>query len=192
MVEQLKTWCVRETTPDVLHVVFEGSACDEGLGWDQVDRWTRTRAVTVAEVRSDIRGAVLDVALCSDLVYLRHGVALLLDHGEPSPGLVWALGRAGRAALSRGLLDTDAISAGEAVRLGMAQRVLEREEPVPLPEGASLVAMTAARDLMRCSVDARPALELASFRFLFASGDPIEGADAFLERRDPEFDDHYN
>ena len=31
------------------------------------------------------------------------------------------------------------------------------------------------------------ALELASFRLLFAAGDPEEGARAFLDKREPEF-----
>jgi enoyl-CoA hydratase/carnithine racemase len=31
------------------------------------------------------------------------------------------------------------------------------------------------------------ALELATFRLLFAAGDPEEGARAFLEKRDPRF-----
>jgi enoyl-CoA hydratase/carnithine racemase len=116
-------------------------------------------------------------------------VDVLLDAGEPSPGLVWALGRAGRAALARGLLDEKAIAGDEAVRLGLANNVLDDEEPVPTPDEASLAAVTTARDMMRVSVDARPALELASFRLLFSSGDPKEGAMAFLERREPVFED---
>jgi enoyl-CoA hydratase/carnithine racemase len=53
----------------------------------------------------------------------------------------------------------------------------------------SVASLTAARDLMRASArgSAGLALELASFRLLFAAGDPEEGARAFLEKRDPEF-----
>jgi enoyl-CoA hydratase/carnithine racemase len=145
--------------------------------------------VTVAELRSSLCGAELAVALCADVVYLRRGVELQVDEAVPQPGLVWALGRAGRAALSRGLLDATAIDGREAVRLGLAQRVLDGREPVPVPSGASPVARATARDIMRTDVNSRSALELASFRLLFASGDPKEGADAFLERRDPVFDD---
>lgn len=189
LTDQLKLWCDHGVMPGVLHVVFEGNESEEALDWKHLAPWTRTRAVTVAELRSSLRGAPLAVALCSDLVYLRPAVELQMDEARPSPGLVWALGRAGRSALSRGLLDTTPIGGSEAVRLGLAQRVLGGEEPVPVPGGASEVARTTARDLMRAAVDARSAIELASFRLLFASGDPKEGADAFLERREPVFSD---
>lgn len=187
--DQLKSWCDQGVAPGVLHVVFEGCGFEEALSWKQLAPWTRTRVVTVAELRLSLCGAALAVALCADLVYLRPAVELHLDEARPSPGLVWALGRAGRSALSRGLLDAAPIGGPEAVRLGLAQRVLGGEEPVPVPEGASEVARTTARDVMRVAVDARSAIELASFRLLFASGDPKEGADAFLERREPVFGD---
>jgi enoyl-CoA hydratase/carnithine racemase len=83
------------------------------------------------------------------------------------------------------------VPAEEAVALGLAQRVLEPDEAVPLAAGGSLAALTIARDLARSSVRREGAglrLELASFRLLFASGDPEEGARAFLERRPPSFD----
>jgi enoyl-CoA hydratase/carnithine racemase len=189
LADQLKIWCAEGSAFDVLHVVFDGSGAEEYLGWTQIAPWTRTRVVTVAELRSSLCGAELAVALCADVVYLRRGVELQVDEAVPQPGLVWALGRAGRAALSRGLLDATAIDGREAVRLGLAQRVLDGREPVPVPSGASPVARATARDIMRTDVNSRSALELASFRLLFASGDPKEGADAFLERRDPVFDD---
>lgn len=190
LADQLAHWCRLGGEPGVVHVVIEGrDDRDETLGWPVIERWTRTRALTVAELRSSIGGSALAVALCADAVYLRRGVELLLDAGEPSPGLVWALGRAGRAALSRGLLAEKPVAGDEAVRLGLVNGVLDDEESVPTPDGASLAAVTTARDLMRASVDARPALELMSFRLLFSSGDPKEGAKAFLERRQPLFDD---
>ena len=135
-----------------------------------------------------IWGPALDIALCSDLVYLRRGVELSLAPGEVSAGLVWALGRAGRAALARGLLDPTPLGADEAVRLGLAQRVLDDGESPMVSDAASVVALSTARDLMRSSVGARSEIELASFRLLFASGDPGEGARAFFDRRSPEFE----
>jgi len=103
--------------------------------------------------------------------------------------VIWALGRAGRSALARGLLEVDDLSAAEAVMLGVGTGIVPADEPLPLPESMSVASLTAARDLMRASAlgSAGLALELASFRLLFAAGDPEEGARAFLEKRDPEF-----
>ena len=186
---QLDTWCKLAKKPGVLHMRFGASGDGESLAWKALEPWTRTRAVTVAEVGSNVWAPALDVALCSDLVYLHPGVELLVGSGEPTAGLLWALGRAGRAALARGLLDGAPVAGDEAVRLGLAQRVLQTGESPLVSQDASLVALTTARDLMRSSVSARSALELASFKLLFSSGDPGEGARAFFERRAPEFND---
>ena len=184
---QVKSWCALADELGVLHAVFDVSGEDSGIDWVGLEPWTRSRAVTVAEVRAMISGSALDVALCSDLVYLRRGAELSLTPGEPSAGLVWALGRAGRAALARGLLDPTPLGADEAVRLGLAQRVLDDGESPALSDEVSVVALSTARDLMRSTVGARSEIELASFRLLFASGDPGEGARAFLDRRCPDF-----
>jgi enoyl-CoA hydratase/carnithine racemase len=147
--------------------------------------------VTVADVAGELSSPALDVALCSDLVYLRPRARLRLaaSGGPPSDGVIWALGRAGRAALARGLLELDDLSTIDAVMLGVATGTVQEDEPLPLPELMSVASLTAARDLMRASArgSAGLALELASFRLLFAAGDPEEGARAFLEKRDPKF-----
>ena len=165
---------------------------DEGpLPWSALEPWIRSRAVTVAEVAGELASPALDVALCSDLVYLRPQASLRLaaSTGSPSDGVIWALGRAGRAALARGLLEAGDLSAVDAVTLGVATGVVPADEPLPLPKSMSVGSLTAARDLMRASArgSAGLALELASFRLLFAAGDPEEGARAFLEKRDPNF-----
>ena len=165
---------------------------DEGpLPWSALEPWIRSRAVTVAEVAGELASPALDVALCSDLVYLRPQASLRLaaSTGSPSDGVIWALGRAGRAALARGLLEAGDLSAVDAVTLGVATGVVPADEPLPLPKSMSVASLTAARDLMRASArgSAGLALELASFRLLFAAGDPEEGARAFLEKRDPNF-----
>lgn len=188
---QLGVLCELAAEPGVVHVSFADSGRGgEALSWADLEPWTRTRAVTVAELKSSMATPALDVALCADLVYLWPDVELAFPQGEQPASLVWALGRAGRAALARGLLDPTPIRAQEAVRLGLAQGLLEAGEQLPDREGLSLVALTTARDLMRGSVTARPVLEAASFRLLFASGDPVEGARAFLERRPPDFGTH--
>ncbi|MEE4273538.1 MAG: hypothetical protein V2I67_17825 [Thermoanaerobaculales bacterium] len=185
--DQLRRWCSLAVSPGVVRVVFAGEAERERLGWRDLEPWTRSRAVTVADVRSALESAALDAALCCDLVYLRTGVELRTGQGEATPGLLWALGRAGRSALARGLLDPRAMTAAEALGIGLAHAVVDVDEGLPLPTGASLTALTTARDIARSAPSARLALELASFRLIFASGDPGEGARAFLERRPPEF-----
>ena len=188
---ELAELCDRARTPAVLIVEFAGSGPGMPFSWRELEPWTTSRAVTVADVCGVLTQPVLDVALCCDLVYLRAGAELVLPGPDavPSGGAVWAMARAGRAALARGMLTGGVVSGDEAVRLGLAWAVIPDDRPLPLPGRYSLAALTTARDLMRSRATgvAGLALELASFRLLFAQGDPEEGARAFLERRRPEF-----
>lgn len=174
-----------------LVVTFPEGGSHDLLSWSAVEKWTRSRAVTIAEVTGVLASPALDVALCSDLIYLRPQARLSLAAyaGPPSDGVIWALGRAGRAALARGLLEVGDLAAVDAVTLGIATGIVPTDEPLPLPKSVSVASLTAARDLLRASArgSAGLALELASFRLLFAAGDPEEGARAFLEKRDPSF-----
>jgi len=189
--EQLVELVVRAREVGYLVLRFPEGGDGAALEWSVVEPWTRSRAVTVADVTGDLASPALDVALCSDLVYLRPRVRLRLSTSPsaPSDGVIWALGRAGRAALARGLLAEGDVVDAEAVALGLANGIVDSEEPVPLPTAYSVASLTAARDLMRVAAhgSAGLALELASFRLLFASGHPNEGALAFLGKRDPRF-----
>jgi enoyl-CoA hydratase/carnithine racemase len=187
--EQLSALSAEASEIGYLVVEFSGGGDGEAPPWSALEAWTQSRAVTVAEVAGMLATPGLDIALCSDLVYLRPQTVLQLASSKapPSAGVIWALGRAGRAALARGLLGPAGVPASEAVSLGLASGVIESDTGLPLPCGISIASLTAARDLMRSRArgSAGLALELASFRLLFAAGDPEEGARAFLEKRDP-------
>lgn len=149
--------------------------------------------MTVAEIGTQLGSPGLEVALTSDIVVLRQGADLRLPDGSsvPSAGLLWALGRAGTAALRVGLLEPRPLTPEEALRLGLAHHVLSAEQELPVGNGRSPSALVAARDLLRArggSAAGALALELATFRLLFAVGHPGEGARAFLERRPPVFE----
>ena len=174
-------------------VVADFTAGGDGseLRWRALEPWTRSRGVTVAVLEGTVASPALDIALCSDLVYLLPSARLRLACGPdaPAPGVIWALGRAGRKALTRGLLSTADLDSTEAVNIGVAHNVIRDRAAMSFPDGASLTAATTARDLMRTNVSGGPGLglELAAFRLLFAAGDPGEGALAFLQKRDPSF-----
>lgn len=188
---QLESLLAASGSPGYLVVSFDDGAAGAPAPWPAIERWTRSRAVTVSDVRGAIRGGALEVAACSDLVLVRGAARFELPPASepPSRALVWALARAGRAALACGLLEGEAMTARRAVELGVAHRLMDGADTLPLPDAPSVAALTAARDLMRSPRrgSAGRALELATFSMLFASGDPEEGARSFLERRTPRF-----
>lgn len=179
---------VAEST-GILVVRFSAkSLCDDRtFPRDTLSRWSTSRAVTVADIRSSLANPALELALLSDLVYLRESASLRLpDPKVPlSEGLVRCLSRVGSGAFAAGALENAEMNSERAVQLGVVHGVLAHDAPLPLPDPASIVALTAARDLMRCSARgvAADRLEIATFRFLVACGEPAEGARAFLEKR---------
>jgi enoyl-CoA hydratase/carnithine racemase len=189
--QQLRELTAEASTAGVLVVRFRDAAAAGPLAWGAIEPWLRSRAVTVADVDGALGGGALEVALCCDLVFVRAGAALDLPaiDSPPGAGLLWAAARAGHGALARVLLEGGSMRAREAVQVGLAHQMVVADAGLPLPESASIAALTAARDLMRSRADgsAGRALELATFRLLFAAGDPEEGARAFLERRAPRF-----
>jgi hypothetical protein len=114
---QLGSLAIEAREIGYLTVEFHEGGDGEALPWSAAEPWTRSRAVTVADITGVLASPALDVALCSDLVYLRPQAELRLASGggPPSDGVIWALGRAGRAALARGLLGVDDLSAAGAV-----------------------------------------------------------------------------
>jgi enoyl-CoA hydratase/carnithine racemase len=189
--QQLRALTSEASTPGLLVVRFRDAAADGVMPWDAVEPWLRSRSVTVADVGGALGGCALEVALCCDLVFVRDGTSLDLPaiDSPPGAGLLWALTRAGYGALARVLLDGGSMRADEAVQVGLVHQVVADDADLPLPDAVSIAALTSARDLMRSRADggAGRALELATFRLLFAAGDPEEGARAFLDRRSPRF-----
>lgn len=202
---RVERWSFREDPVDILERLAE-SACRPGvfvvrfeeprsagvaIGRRELEAWTASRAVTVADIATHVGGPALGFALCADLVYLRAGVRLELPPpGDlPPPALILAAGRAGPRALRRVLLGVGELAPQEAVALGLVHHVLDPGDPLPLPLGGSLPALTAARDLLRSNAAGAGALALESavFRLIFAVGHPEEGAIAFLEHRKPDF-----
>ncbi|PWB75179.1 MAG: hypothetical protein C3F15_06700 [Holophagae bacterium] len=190
--ERLRALTAEAATPGILVVRFRDAVASGALPWESVEPWLRSRAVTVADVGGRLAGGALEVVLCSDLIFVRDGASLDLPalDSPPGAGLLWAAVRAGHGALARVLLDGGSMSAQEAVQVGLAHQLVVADADLPLPDPVSIAALTAARDLMRSRADgsAGRALELATFRLLFAAGDPEEGARAFLERRAPRFE----
>lgn len=178
-------------SPGGLVVRFDSGAPGPSLSWADLEPWMRARAVTVADVAGPVASPALEVALCCDVVFIRRSGELRLPEAvtAPSAGVLWALGRAGRPALARGLLRAGAITPDEAVRLGLACEAIGDSDRLPWTADGSIAAVTAARDLMRTGAvgDGARTLELATFRWLFAVGDPEEGATAFLEKREARF-----
>lgn len=177
--------------PGILRVVFGSGPAASPPSWSCLQPWTEARAVTVADIRGDLAAPALEIALCSDLVVARKGDRLLFPPGNeiPSAGLLWAAGRAGRRGLALALLGGGPVSTAVAFDRGLVHTLLAKGEKFSELDGSSRAALTAARDLLRSSSRGTGALELelATFRFLFALGEPREGALAFLERRDPRF-----
>ena len=72
--------------------------------------------------------------------------------------------------------------------LAEIKRRMPRVAAIRLSRGARAYDVAIMLSLVNQDLHRR-ALELASFRLLFAAGDPAEGSQAFLAKRDPVFDE---
>lgn len=125
-----------------------------------------------------MRGAAAADLLFSDWAVMKPGTELLIDTPEAMAGAVWRIG--GRALA---LLHGRPVPAEEALALGLCDQVTDRGDRLA---GRSRIALDAAAALI--SRHGGDALERAVFAWLFASGSPQEGLDAFLARRRPKWD----
>lgn len=129
--------------------------------------------------------------------------------GQPEVGLGIIPGFGGTARLpklvGKGMgkyliMTGDYVKADEALRIGLVEKVVAPEELMPTCEALAKkiiskapIAIRAAKAVINngimLDVSAAAALESESFGAIFASEDRIEGMNAFLEKRAPEFKD---
>jgi enoyl-CoA hydratase len=158
---------------------------------------------TIAAVNGFALGGGCELALACDWIYASNKARI----GQPETklGLIPGFGGTSRLVRRVGLAQAkeivmvgDPISAEEAARIGLVNRVFEAEEllDAALAAGASIaargpVAIRAAKRVMQQGQDAdvrtAHALEQQAFGLVFATEDRVEGTTAFVEKREPDF-----
>ena len=158
---------------------------------------------TIAAVNGFALGGGCELALACDWIYA--SAKAKIGQPETKLGLIPGFGgtsrlprRIGVAWAKELVLVAEPISADEAARIGLANRVFEPEELLPAAIAAAEavaargpVATRLAKDVLQQGQDAdvRTAhvLEQRAFGLSFASDDRIEGTTAFVEKREPSF-----
>jgi enoyl-CoA hydratase len=159
---------------------------------------------TIAAVNGFALGGGCEIALACDWIYASSKARF----GQPEVGLGLLPGFGGTTRLARRVgiawarelvLTGAPISAHDALRIGLANRVFEPEEllDAALAAGQAIgrngpLAVAAAKRVMHQGQDADSrtahALEQQAFGLSFATEDRAEGMDAFLAKRDPKFE----
>lgn len=158
---------------------------------------------TIAAVNGFALGGGCELALSCDWIYA--GVKAKIGQPETKLGLIPGFGGTSRLVRRVGLawakelvLVAEPISAEEAARIGLVNRVFEQDTllPAAIAAGEAVaargpVAIRLAKEVMQQGQDAdvrlAHALEQRAFGLSFASQDRVEGTTAFLEKRDPSF-----
>lgn len=158
---------------------------------------------TIAAVNGFALGGGCELALACDWIYASSKAQI----GQPETklGLIPGFGGTSRLVRRVGLawakelvLVAEPISASEAARIGLVNRVFEPEEllPAAMAAGEAIaargpVATRLAKQVMQegqgADVRVAHALEQRAFGLVFASDDRIEGTGAFVEKRAPDF-----
>lgn len=161
---------------------------------------------TIAAVGGYALGGGCELALACDWIYASEKARF----GQPEVGLGLIPGFGGTSRLVRRVgiawakeivLTAQQLSADEALRIGLANRVFTADElldaAVAVGEAVAKqgpLAVAQAKRVMQegqgAEVRVAHALEQAAFGLVSASADRDEGMDAFLEKRDPEFKGH--
>jgi enoyl-CoA hydratase len=158
----------------------------------------------IAAVNGYALGGGCELALACDWIYASERARF----GQPEVGLGLIPGFGGTTRLVRRVgvawakelvLGAEPIDAGTAQRIGLANRVLAPDELVPsaIAAGEKVaargpLAVALAKRVIQEGQDAdvrtAHALEQTAFGLVAASRDRAEGMDAFLEKRDPDFE----
>ena len=158
---------------------------------------------TIAAVNGFALGGGCELALACDWIY----ASTKARFGQPEVNLGLLPGFGGTTRLARRVgvawakelvLTGDTITADDALRIGLANRVFEPDELVDAAVAAGeriaskgpLGVQMAKRVIQQgqdADVRTAGALEQQAFGLIFATEDRGEGMDAFLEKRDPKF-----
>lgn len=184
--------------------VFESDDEDQlaaGLG-AVVTRLERLEIPTIAAVTGFALGGGLELAMGADFRYLGEGAKV----GQPEISLGIIPGAGGTQRLARLIgyqpakrlvMSGRMVESVEALQLGIADRVLPDEDVFATAvadaktwAAGPTMAYAAAKRAMRggYALDRGLGLELSEFQALFTTRDAREGIQAFLEKRDAEFD----
>ena len=158
---------------------------------------------TIAAIEGNALGGGLELALCCDLriasEHARLGLPEVRLAVTPGAGGTQRLPRVVGAARARELILTGRVlTASEAERIGLVHEVVPAGEAVrrAMDVGAEIaergpLAVREAKRLidqaMDLDLEAGLAAELAASERIFASEDMLEGARAFLGKRDPDY-----
>lgn len=158
---------------------------------------------TIAAVNGFALGGGCELALSCDWIYA--STKAKLGQPETKLGLIPGFGgtsrlvrRVGLAHAKELVMVADPISADEAARIGLVNRVFEPDALMDSAIGAAEaiasrgpIAIRSAKRVMQQGQDAdvrtAHALEQQAFGLVFASEDRVEGTTAFLEKRDADF-----
>lgn len=173
------------------------------LGHETLAGLEALRVPTIAAVNGFALGGGCELALACDWIYASSKARF----GQPEVGLGLIPGFGGTSRLVRRVgiawakeivLTGARLSADEALRIGLVNRVFEAEELLAKALAAAAdiaekgpVAVALAKNVLQQGQDAdlrtAHALEQNAFGLVFASRDAREGLTAFVEKREPRF-----
>jgi enoyl-CoA hydratase len=174
------------------------------LGHRVMDTIASLRMPTIAAVNGYALGGGLELALACDFIYAAENASFGLV--ESKLGLIPGFGgiarlarRIGTAYAKEMIFAGSQISASEALRIGLVNRLVGEGEALEMAKNlgdkisergpyAVQLAKKALREAEFASMSTMNALESLGFGLVFSSRDHNEGISAFLEKRSATFD----